>query len=302
MGLVIIDKAKCTGCGNCAVNCPYRAIIMEDGIAEYSLNSCFLCGQCQAVCPEDAVELPGLPRDLGLTTMEELYNAETSRKISGSELVRLMRSRRSCRRYRDKTVSLEKLFDLVKIGTTAPSGTNSQGWNFVILPSRDDLMRFGGMVGDYYRKLNKLAKNPFLRAVLKIVHGDSLGRYYRNYYPSVTDALREWDGAGKDRLFHGAVAAIMVTGKKDASCPSEDALLATQNILLAAEAMGIGSCLIGFAVEALRRTPKIRRQMQIPDDEEVFSVIVLGHPAVTYFRPTVRRVVVPRILRLAEKE
>lgn len=300
MELVIIDKAKCTGCGICAVNCPYRAIILDDGTAVYSLNSCFLCGQCQAVCPEDAVELPGLPRDLGLATIEELYEAEISGKISGSELVSLMRSRRSCRKYRDKVVARETLSDLVKIGTTAPSGTNSQGWNFVILPSREDLILFGGMVGDYYRKLNRLAKNPFLRAVLKIVGGDSLGRYYRNYYQSVNEALREWDEEGKDRLFHGAVAAILVTGKKDASCPAEDALLATQNILLAAQTMGLGSCLIGFAVQALRSTPMIRRKMQVPDDEEVFSVIVLGYPAVTYFRPTVRRVVVPRIIRLAE--
>ena len=58
-----------------------------------------------------------------------------------------------------------------------------------------------------------------------------------------------------DRLFHGAAAAILVTGRRQASCPAEDALLATQNILLAAHAMGLGSCLIGFAVEAMRRDP-----------------------------------------------
>ena len=94
------------------------------------------------------------------------------------------------------------------------------------------------------------------------------------------------------------MAAILVTGKKDASCPAEDALLATQNILLAAHAMGLGSCLIGFVVEAMRRDAKLRRQIGIADDEEIYSVIALGYPAVNYLRPANRKVVVPRIVKL----
>ena len=106
------------------------------------------------------------------------------------------------------------LEDLVKIGTTAPSGTNSQSWNFVILPTRGDVQVLGGMVADYYRKLNRLAENPLLRFMVRIIGGDSLGRYYRRYHDSVAEALREWDEKGTDRLFHGAVAAILVTGRK----------------------------------------------------------------------------------------
>jgi nitroreductase len=191
------------------------------------------------------------------------------------------------------------LLDLVKIGTTAPSGTNSQGWNFVVLPGREDVLVLGGMVSDYYRRLNRLAANPLLRGMVKIFAGDSLGRYYRNYFSSVAEALRQWQDEGVDRLFHGAVAAILVTGKKAASCPAEDALLATQNILLAAHAMGLGSCLIGFAVEAMRRDRSMRQKMEIPEDEEIYSVIAIGFPAVAYLHHAGRKVVEPRIIRLA---
>ncbi len=300
MEKVVIDKTKCIACGGCVEICPYRAIVLEKGAAEYILDSCFLCGHCQALCPQDAVRLPGMPGDLDLATIKELSDSENSRKISGPELVSLMHSRRSCRSYLKEDVSPEELFDLVKIGTTAPSGTNCQAWNFVILPTREDMVRFGGMVGDYYRRLNRLAENPILRGLVKIFGGDSLGRYHRNYYQSVKKALVEWDEGGTDRLFHGAVAAILVTGKKDASCPAEDALLATQNILLAAHTMGLGSCLIGFAVEAMRRTPQLKKKMKIPDDEEIFSVITLGYPAVTYIRPAGRKIVEPRVVRLTE--
>jgi nitroreductase/NAD-dependent dihydropyrimidine dehydrogenase PreA subunit len=295
---VIIDRLKCTGCGICLAVCPYRVFSMQDGVAEHSGAACFLCDHCRAVCPQGAISTPGSSA-LGLITMEEKTEVIAPGAGNGPELVALIRSRRSCRKYQDTAVPLGMLLDLVKIATTAPSGTNSQGWNFVILPSRQDLLALGAMVSEYYRKLNRLAANPLLRSLVKIFAGDSLGRYYRNYYASVAEALRQWDEEGTDMLFHGAVAAIMVTGRKTASCPAEDAMLATGNILLAAHTMGLGSCLIGFAVEAMRRAKPIKEGMEIPDDEEIYSVIVLGFPAVAYLRHAGRRPIQPRIVRPA---
>ena len=299
MERIIIDETKCTGCGICVEICPYRAILINEGRAKYVLGDCFLCGHCQAVCLENAVEVVGLETVLGLATLEERLDVIQPGTSDGAELVALMRSRRSCRRYKNKDVSLDLLSDLVKIGTTAPSGTNSQSWGFVILPTREDVLQLGAMTASYYRKLNKMAGNILLRGIVKVTGGDSLGNYYRNYYDSVAEALREWDREGRDRLFHGAPAAILVTGKKDASCPAEDALLASQNILLAAHAMGLGSCLIGFVVEAMRRDKKIKKKMTLLEDEEIYSVIALGYPAVTYHRLAQRNVIEPRILNFA---
>lgn len=298
MQQVIINRQDCTGCGICAEICPYQAIGLVDGAAVHNGIACFLCGHCQAACPQGAIAIPDLQLTLGLATIAEKSEVLPPGAGQSAELVALMRSRRSCRKYQEKPVPLEVLADLVKIGITAPSGTNSQGWNFIILPSRDDLLILGGLVSDFYRGLNKMAKSPLLRGLVKIFGGDSLGRYYRNYYASVTEALREWDDEGTDRLFHGAAAAILVTGRKAASCPAEDALLATQNILLATHTMGLGSCLIGFAVEALRRTKAMRRQLEIPADEEIYSVIALGYPAMAYRHPAGRKAIEPRVLHL----
>jgi nitroreductase len=157
----------------------------------------------------------------------------------------------------------------------------------------------GGLTADFYRQLNAQAVNPVYRFLGRVVAGDTLGKYFRNYYASVSEALREWDEEGTDRLFHGAVAAILVTGRRDAGCPGEDALLATQNILLAAHAMGLGSCLIGFVVEAMRRRRKMCRCMAIPAEEEIYSVIGLGYPAIRYRQVTGRRPVRPRVLHLS---
>lgn len=296
---ISINQQKCTGCGVCVAICPYQVISVQDGLAVHSSVACFLCDHCRAVCPQGAIAISGLSGTLGLATLTEKSEVIDPGASDGAALVALMRSRRSCRKYQKKNVPLEMLLDLVKIGTTAPSGTNSQGWNFVVLLSREDLLVLGSLVLEFYRKLNRMAANPLLRGLAKIFGGDSLGRYYRDYFTSVDLALHQWEDEGVDRLFHGAVAAILVTGKKTASCPAEDALLATQNILLAAHAMGLGSCLIGFAVQAIRRDRNMRQKMEIGEDEEIYSVIALGFPAVAYFRPAGRKVVVPRIVRPA---
>lgn len=296
---VIIDQQKCTGCGLCEAICPYRVISVKDGAAKHSGEVCFLCDHCRAVCPEGAIMTLGQSPSLGLVTMLENPEVVLPGTSNSSELVALMRSRRSCRKYQEATVPLAMLLDLVKIGTTAPSGTNDQGWNFVILPGREDVLALGSLVSRYYRKLNRMAANPLLRGVVKIFAGDSLGRYYRNYYISVAEALRQWDEEGRDMLFHGATATILVTSRKAVSCPAEDALLATQNILLAAHAMGLGSCLIGFAVEAIRRDKLMQQKMEIPEDEEIYSVIALGFPDIAYLRHAGRKVVEPRIVRSA---
>lgn len=296
MALVSIDKEICTGCGSCVEICPYRALKLIDTSAEYVLGSCFLCGHCFAICPVKAVRIPSLSPTEGLGSIRNCEKG-SRRQVLPLDLFELMRTRRSCRNYTAEPTDLQILKDLVKIGTTAPSGTNSQSWNFMILPSRDDVKELGGMVGDYFRKLNRQAESRLLRLFVKVFGNDALGRYYRNHYTSVSEALKEWDSKGNDRLFHGATSAILVTGKRGASCPGEDALLATQNILLSAHSMGIGTCLIGFVVEAMKRDASISRRMEMPEDEQVYAVIALGHPAVTFLRPVGRKEVVPRLVR-----
>ena len=294
MNFLEIDLKRCTGCGLCSRVCPYKALEIAEGKAKYVLDECFLCGHCYSVCPEKAVVATGkLESDSRFS--DEAYQAPG--QVDPAMVITLMRSRRSCRNFLNREVSFEILEKLVEIGTTAPSGTNSQAWGFKILPGREDVKWFGKIVGDYYRKLNRLAEKKILRRCLFLCGNKSLERYYQRYYNSVQEALREWDEERIDRLFHGAPSVICVTGEQSASCPAEDALLATQNILLASHAMGLGSCLIGFAVEASRRSRMIKEELELQKGEELYSVIALGYPAVVHKRIAPRKIVTPQILR-----
>jgi len=294
-----IIEERCTGCGACAAICPDSAIKLCHKKAVVLHDDCFLCGHCRAVCPEEAIRIPALLTDLVLTSAAFRRDAAGSTVSSGA-LAALMQRRRSCRRFSNHPVSLDLLHDLVQLGVTAPSGTNSQQWGFILLPGRDDVLALGERVGDYYRRLNTLADLPILSAALKFLGMPSLAYYRERYRDSVAEALLQWDAGGIDRLFHGATAAILVTGRRTASCAMEDSLLATQNILLAAESAGLGSCLIGFVVEAARRDQSIRNLLQLPKDEDLHSVIALGHPAVAWHRFSGRRAVKPRVMQLGK--
>ncbi|MFT5697564.1 MAG: nitroreductase/NAD-dependent dihydropyrimidine dehydrogenase PreA subunit [Desulforhopalus sp.] len=298
---VIIDTARCSGCGLCVDVCPYKALIVREGTASYILEDCFSCGHCQSVCPEYAIVLPGLSQPTEQFCFRDSNTKADEEILGAGPLVSLMANRRSCRNYKKKEVPLKTLEDLVQIAITAPSGTNCQPWGFIILPCRDDLFCFGILVGNYFKKLNRLAESWWLRSATGLFAGGGLARYYHNHYESVKEALRDWDEKGEDRLFHGAQAAIIVTAKKDASCPGEDAMLASQNILLAAHSMGLGTCLIGFAVEAMRRDKVIRKKLTIPEDEEIYAVIAIGYPRISYIRPAGRKKVIARVFRFDKK-
>jgi nitroreductase len=146
----------------------------------------------------------------------------------------------------------------------------------------------------FFKKLNRLAEKPWARLFSQLFGNDALGNYFEKHYKTVQEGLSLWEEEGKDTLFHGATAAILVGAAPRASCPCEDGLLASQNILLAAHSMGLGSCMIGFVVEAVNRDEKIKKLLAISKEEKIYSVIALGYPAEKYQHPALRKKVAPR--------
>jgi nitroreductase len=265
------------------------------GKATVSGGESMSCGHCEAICPQGAISLTAIDEEMSRYAS---FAAEKQwlppGEFSTPALVQLMASRRSCRCFNDTPVERAVLEDLVKIGITAPSGTNSQAWTFTILPTRKAVLTFAEQIASFFGRLNKNAENTPLRLLLKMAGKGELDAYYRRYYRKVRAALEEWHGSGKDRLFHGSTAAILVGSSPGASCPVEDALLATENILLAAHSMGLGSCLIGYAVAAMKKDPSIRKSIEIPFEEEIHAVIALGHSGEVYQRVAGRKRVRPK--------
>jgi nitroreductase/NAD-dependent dihydropyrimidine dehydrogenase PreA subunit len=292
---VEIDQSRCIGCGLCVKVCPFETIALVRGRAVAAGESCISCGHCAAACAYGAIQVPRLDEcahDYAGFSIDKWWLPYGEYDTAG--LVRLMASRRSCRSYSEEPVDRSILEDLIKIGITAPSGTNSQCWTFTVLPNRRAVIAFAGYVSAFFRKLNSMSEKAVVRKFLRLIGRGELDAYYKNYYQLVKKALDEWKDNGRDRLFHGAAAVIVVASKPGASCPAEDALLATQNILLACHSMGLGTCLIGFAVSAMAEDNSIQCKIGMTSKEKVYAVIAIGHPKDSYEtvagrkKPTVR--------------
>lgn len=279
----VIDAELCIGCGSCVDVCPSETIELQGERAVVVGDESLNCGHCEAVCPANAIHVKALDPEM---TRFSTFRADSAWLPFGepdtAQLVRLMASRRSCRNFREAPVEVAQLEDLAKIGATAPSGTNSQRWRFTILPDRAAVLQLGKGVARFFRALNWIADRSVLRRLERIIGRGELQSYHEEYQERIEEALEEWHLGERERLFHGAVAAILVSSLPNASCPAEDALLATQNILLAAHSMGLGTCLIGFAVQAIRLDPRLWRQLELGGGEKVHSVIAIGHPNEVY--------------------
>jgi ferredoxin len=52
-----VDESLCAGCGECADDCPFAAISMDNGYAVVDGAACMGCGVCVDHCPQEAISL-----------------------------------------------------------------------------------------------------------------------------------------------------------------------------------------------------------------------------------------------------
>ncbi len=53
----VVDKEKCTGCGDCVEACPSNAVQLKEEKAEVGADDCIDCGACVDACTNGAMKM-----------------------------------------------------------------------------------------------------------------------------------------------------------------------------------------------------------------------------------------------------
>jgi nitroreductase/NAD-dependent dihydropyrimidine dehydrogenase PreA subunit len=274
---ITADPALCVRCGDCVATCPAEVFVLADeGIRTENGGRCIGCGHCVAVCPTGALRHSDLPAD-------RFEPVSSEPLLSFEQVRRLLRERRTCRRFTGEDVSPAEIEGLIQATGYAPTSTNSQNVRYLVFHGREQVQRLARLTCGYYLKLRRQLENPFTRLAIGLAVGFKTVGAYRLRMPAIAEAF-ERTLAGDDRLFYGAPAVVVLYAAGLPHLALANGNLAAAELLLAAPAAGLGACYNGFALTALVRDKRVRRAAGIPDGCTPAAAVAIGRPAGRFFR------------------
>ncbi len=281
--MISIDGKRCNLCGLCVPVC-VRGILKErdKGVVVTEPELCIFCGHCRAVCPTDAPSFSHLNEN----EFEPVLKGD--KLPDPSEFLRFLRRRRSTRVYKKKPVEIEKLRMILEAGRFAPTGGNRQPCEYMVVRGRELLNQASTLTIQTLGRIGELVKEAFRRH-------DQLGEPLPEEfipiqnYPLVWERIaKKWE-EGVDPIFYHAPALILIQTKRGATTSADvDAGLSAMHMILMAETMGLGTCLNGFLVTALKNSEELRGVLKIPDDHQVHVTFTVGYPDVEFLQTVAR--------------
>jgi nitroreductase/NAD-dependent dihydropyrimidine dehydrogenase PreA subunit len=267
-----VDFEKCTSCGDCTLACS-SSILVAGGetVRVADEEYCTMCGNCVAVCPAGAISIEGL-------NLAEFPNVPEELALSPGSLAAFLRSRRSCRAYAEKEVPRQLLEKLIDIARYAASGHNSQNFQFIVIRNRELIRTLAGRTAVFYGNLHKMLSAPEVK----------LPAWLQTHMRGIR---LNWEHhqAGKDRIFRNAPALILVHALAENSSSAQNCHLAMANILLQANALGLGTCIVGYFLTAAERDPSIIKELEIPPGNKIFTCCTVGYPVLKFRKLVPRR-------------
>lgn len=157
------------------------------------------------------------------------------------DFLELVASRQSDRAYDvTRPVEKEKLDRILEAARLAPSACNAQPWKFVVVTNPELAIKVGKATAGL--GMNKFAKNAPVHILV------------------VEESMN--------------ITSFLGAKIKDKYFPLIDIGIATSHITLAAESLGLGSCILGWFDE-----PEIKRLTGIPAGKRLLLDITIGYPA-----------------------
>jgi nitroreductase len=178
-------------------------------------------------------------------------------------------TQRAMRRLKPDPIPDAVLRQIMDATICAPSGGNRQGWSFLVI--RDPAKR--ARLGELYREAwAELMKVPYYRGAAAAPPDSPEGK--------MLASARHLS----EHLGEAPVLVLACTGTDGRATITTGASIypAVQNLMLAARALGVGSCLTTIHKY---RDPQVKELLGIPADVETAALIPLGYPLGKFGRP-----------------
>jgi nitroreductase len=185
------------------------------------------------------------------------------------EYSELLLKRRSIRDYEDREVPVELIREILKECTLAPSSSNSQPWNFIIINARALIKRIS----------DESKKN-----ILADIHKseNSPGKRYEQVLK-----MEQFN------VFYNAPCLMIVCGPASHLSLQVDIALFASYFMFGAAARGLGTCWVNLG--AYIKDPALKAEIGLPEDFAVVAPIIVGYPRII---PTASPREEPRILKI----
>ena len=185
--------------------------------------------------------------------------------------------RRSIRRFAPKQIEEAALQQILQAGLYAPSAGGRQGVIFAACQDKEANERLG--------KIKRANSHPRMATATSFVSREQ---------PSIADDPK------LTNAFYGAPTVITLFAPKNFLFSVDDCAVAAENMMLAADALGIGSCYIGQGWPAFDDPygQEILRQWNIPTDYYAVMQLLLGYPKEGDKHPTPKPRKEGRVIRI----
>lgn len=181
-------------------------------------------------------------------------------------------NRKSVRLFKDEPVKREDIVEIIKAGTYAPSAKNSQNWHFVVLQNKELINTLADVVAVSHENIAKLAKDEmdyklhmrFLKYYTAFKNAPVVVLVYGTTTRMLEHKILEDNEAAKE------IVEQLTSAHSDA----QNIGAAVENMLLAATALGYGSCYMTGPTHAKNKIEEV-----IGFDKEgygLMSMVCLG--------------------------
>ncbi|HNW27890.1 MAG TPA: nitroreductase family protein [Spirochaetota bacterium] len=276
----VINTRICTKCGLCVRVCKSFTIIEDDGtptvVPDNGLG-CIGCGQCMMVCPKGAVTVTG--RRIGAGDTFILPKKE--KRATPDTLDALLLSRRSVREFADRNIEKKTIDRLLVISTSAPMGIPPSDVGVTVVHGFDRVQKCAGDILAIFAKWQKFF-NPVVMALMQPFMKKTDVEAFRDFILPATKMMIDEQKRNIDLLFYGAPCVLLFHQSPYAD--PVDGHIACTYAMIAAESLGLGTCMIGTVSFALDREKKLKEKWGIPAENKVALAMILGYPAIRYVR------------------